>query len=375
MMGESPQVQKLSFGPKRLRIDWTDGHQSDYDAIWLRDNCPEDRDAHTGQRLVDIADLPDEPAIGAVSQNSEAAVLITWCGEPKSSWFNLEWLRNQCYCGGHQRSPNRPVIAWTADRSGELLWLQYDEVLASDRTHAQWLRALADYGIAFLQNVPCEHGKVAGIAQAIGYIRETNYGRLFDVQSVANPNNLAYSDRGLGVHTDNPYRDPVPGLQILHCLQASDEGGDSLFVDGFAVAESLRSREPQAFETLTRVQVPFRFRDQDTDLRAQRPLLQLGAAGELEAVHYNSRSIAPLGLPPDELMQFYRAYRAFARSLRSPEFEFRTKLGNGCLVAFDNRRVLHGRTAFNAAGRRWLQGCYVDRDGLLSNLAVLERKL
>jgi [2-(trimethylamino)ethyl]phosphonate dioxygenase len=34
--------------------------------------------------------------------------------------------------------------------------------------------------------------------------------------------------------------------------------------------------------------------------------------------------------------------------------------------------VLHGRTAITSGGHRWLQGCYVDRDGLISTIAALE---
>jgi alpha-ketoglutarate-dependent taurine dioxygenase len=49
-------------------------------------------------------------------------------------------------------------------------------------------------------------------------------------------------------------------------------------------------------------------------------------------------------------------------------------LAPGDAVIMDNRRVLHARTAFEAAGERWLQGCYSDMDGLRSRLAVLRRK-
>jgi gamma-butyrobetaine dioxygenase len=250
----------------------------------------------------------------------------------------------------------------------------YDELLGSRQARAQWLRALADDGIAFLRRVPCQDGQVLEVARLVGYVRETNYGRVFDVRPVPNPNNLAYSDLALGLHTDNPYRDPVPGLQILHCIQASDEGGDSLFADGFALAQNLKTQQPEAFEILSRVPAPFIFCDDSAQLRAERCLLELSAPGELAAVHYNNRSIAPLCLPPGELAAFYRAYRTFALLLRAPQFALRIKLQNGDLVAFNNRRVLHGRTAFAAAGPRWLQGCYVDSDGMLSNLAVLETK-
>ena len=32
----------------------------------------------------------------------------------------------------------------------------------------------------------------------------------------------------------------------------------------------------------------------------------------------------------------------------------------------------HARKAFSGTGNRWLQGCYADKDGLLSTLAALE---
>ncbi|MDP9262638.1 MAG: TauD/TfdA family dioxygenase, partial [Actinomycetota bacterium] len=46
----------------------------------------------------------------------------------------------------------------------------------------------------------------------------------------------------------------------------------------------------------------------------------------------------------------------------------------GDLFIVDNLRVLHGRTGYAASGgERHLQGCYADRDGLRSTLAVLSR--
>ncbi len=99
-------------------------------------------------------------------------------------------------------------------------------------------------------------------------MRETNYGHVFDVISKPQPNNLACTAGALGVHTDNPSRDPAPGLQLLHCLEASGSGGESLVVDGFLAAERLRAEAPDRFVLLARFEVPFRFTDRDADLRA-----------------------------------------------------------------------------------------------------------
>jgi gamma-butyrobetaine dioxygenase len=210
----------------------------------------------------------------------------------------------------------------------------------------------------------------------IGQILPTNYGMVFDVRAVPQPENLAYSDLGLGLHTDNPYRDPVPGFQALHALLAAPDGGDSIFADGFALAEHLRETDTDAFVVLTRTPVPFRYQSKGAVLFAQRPLIQLSCRGEVAAVHYNARSIAPLRPAGGDTAVFYAAYRRFAALLREPRFQLNCKLRDGDLVLFDNQRILHGRTAFLSARHgRHLRGCYLTRDSVYSATALLRREM
>jgi gamma-butyrobetaine dioxygenase len=232
------------------------------------------------------------------------------------------------------------------------------------------LAALMRDGIAFLTGVPVVEEEVRNAAHLFGYIIETNYGSIFDVREMAAPN-LAYTSAGLGVHTDNPYREPVPGYQLLHCLTAAPEGGESVFVDGFAVALRLRDTDRAAFAMLANTPVEFAFRDAGCSLSARRPLVQLDDSGLPLGIHYNNRSISTARVSPEKAEEFYRAYRSFAQMLRAPEFEFRVTLAPGDLVAFDNHRVLHGRKPFR--GPRLLRGCYITRDAVASNLAVLRR--
>jgi gamma-butyrobetaine dioxygenase len=223
--------------------------------------------------------------------------------------------------------------------------------------------------------VPSIDAGILEAASLLGRVSETNYGQVFDVRSVPQPENLAYSDLGLGLHTDNPYREPVPGFQALHALIASPDGGDSLFGDGFAMAEHLRSHSPDAFAVLTRTAVPFRYRSKDAELYAERPLIQLSCSGKVSAVHYNSRSIAPVRLAANEAGPFYCAYRKFAALLRDPRFHLQLSLRDGDLVVFDNQRTLHGRTAFSSAKYpRHLRGCYLTRDSVYCTAALLRRE-
>jgi gamma-butyrobetaine dioxygenase len=187
---------------------------------------------------------------------------------------------------------------------------------------------------------------------------------------VVNPSNLAYTGLGLGAHTDNPYRDPTPTLQLLHCLSSSAGGGENTLVDGFRVAAGL-SREH--FELLARHPIRFRFADERTELENEVPVLSLDARGELQSVHYNTRSAQPFRVSEDELEAYFAAYQRFGRMLEDPRYRIHFKLAPGDLFIVDNLRVLHGRTGYSDSGERHLQGCYADRDGLRSTLAVLER--
>ena len=69
-----------------------------------------------------------------------------------------------------------------------------------------------------VKNVPTQNNYIVQFANSIGSIRPTNFGEYFNVKSVPNPNDLAYTSLALSPHTDNPYRKPVPCIQLLHCL-------------------------------------------------------------------------------------------------------------------------------------------------------------
>jgi gamma-butyrobetaine dioxygenase len=371
-------VKRLWSSPDLLSIEWADGTVSEFASLWLRDNLREDRDPHSGQRLIDIADLPADPRIRSAAAH-HGAVHVEWEAESRPATFELKWLlahasnRSQ---GRPEFTPRRWLEGAGLDAARDFTWAAFSEVHGSNRSlRALWLERLLQDGIAFLSKVPSNDAGILEAAALAGRVSETNYGRVFDVRSVPQPENLAYSDLGLGLHTDNPYREPVPGFQVLHALVASPGGGDSLFGDGFAIAEHLRATSPDAFAVLTRTPVPFLYRSKDAELYAERPLIQLSCSGEVSAVHYNSRSIAPLRLAARDAAPFYSAYRRFAALLRDSRFHLQFSLRDGDLVVFDNQRTLHGRTAFSSARYpRHLRGCYLTRDSVYSEAALLHRE-
>lgn len=339
-----------------------------FSACWLRDNDPRDRDPGNGQKLTNITELPINPRIVGIDGPSAGTIALTFAPDDHVSEFALPALL------GARRNPPGAKRTWAGgyftDGPPSGTWPAVSSDPAALKT---WLASIRDHGLAVLTEVPAEAGMVTRVAELFGYVRETNYGRLFEVRAEADPVNLAFTGLALSPHTDNPYRDPVPSIQLLHCLENAAEGGDTILVDGFDAAARLRREAPEAFEILSRTWVTFRYAAGETDLSTRAPMISVDDGDRVIGVRFNNRSLAPLDPPDDRMEGFYQAYRRFAEILFDPAQAVTFKLAPGEMFAVDNRRVLHGRTGFSAAGKRHLQGCYADMDGLLSRLAVLEQ--
>ena len=370
---------ELAAGGRRLR----------FPAVWLRDNCPcaECTDPHSRQKFLDIADL-DGDLVVAAAQEAGESVVVTYAPGQHRSVFSRAWLAEHAldaYGDGDGRTEDDKELWLAADLAAlagalaqrpEASWPRY---LAEPAERARSLAAVLRLGFVLLHDVPAEPGLVLEVAASFGYVRQTNYGALFDVRVEPAPGNLAFTSREILPHTDNPYRDPVPTVQLLHCLRAAGEGGDTGLVDGFAAACALRATDRGSFDVLTSTAVSFGYRDNGAELRASQPLIQLSPRGRVRGVRFNNRSAQALRLPYADVTAFYAAYRRWAELLRQPDRQLNLRLAPGDCLIFDNTRILHARTAFSlpagddGSQGRHLQGCYADLDGLASTLAVLGR--
>jgi gamma-butyrobetaine dioxygenase len=372
-IGPPQDLARVISGPDALTIAWQDGSSETFHYLWLRDNCRCSQCLHpNGQRLFDTLDLRLDSAPATAVVDGGGALLIRWNNGGHESRYPAEWLRAHSYSSTARAPRRRRAKLWDAKLTPpQALW---PEVSHDSRVERRWLGALLDTGFALLRNVPVQSGMVAEVGDHIGFVRATNYGRIFDVISRPDPNNLAYTGLALGVHTDNPYRDPTPGYQLLHCLIADAPGGDTLLVDGFAAAQVMLTEDPEGFELLASTPRPFRFADGTSDLRAHFPVIGLDADGMVKEIHFNNRSAAPLDIASQLVIPYTKAYQRFAQILARPELTIVLRMMPGDLVAMENGRALHGRSAFDPnAGARHLQGCYVDKDGVESRYRVLSR--
>ena len=231
------------------------------------------------------------------------------------------------------------------------------------------------YGFVIFKDVPTKDNFLINFANSIGSVRRTNFGEFFDVRSKPNPNDLAYTSLPLAPHTDNPYRNPVPCIQMLHCIENDVKGGLSTLVDGFTVTEKLKKDFPKYYKILSEVKVRFQFVDQSVVLEDWAEMIRVDENGEFKQVRFSPRlDFVPL-LDLDRLELYYNARKKISELYNSDKYRIQFRLSPGDLLMMDNYRLLHGRTAYDAnEGDRFLQGCYIDYDSTESKLKHLKRK-
>jgi [2-(trimethylamino)ethyl]phosphonate dioxygenase len=360
-------------------LAWTDGTRARFHSFWLQDNnrASTHRDPVNGQRLTTLADI--DSALRLVSVNVEGGSVEFDVSQGREGLtFDSDWLYAHRYDFPTSQEPgwlNASLTVW--DGSAERIphAASFVDLAGSRDALGGWLEAFHADGVALMRGGPTHDGAVCDLASLFAYVRETNYGRLFDVKSVVDPVNLAFSRLGLAPHTDNPYRDQQPTLQLLYCLENSADGGESIVVDGFKAAHLLRDESPENFALLSGYCARYEYAGSaDVHLTSKRPMIELAPDGELTAVSMNNRSVAALtDISFEDMPRYYDAYRAFEEILARPSLAVQFKLEPGECFMVDNTRVMHSRQPFSSGGERWLQGCYADRETLRSTLSKIKR--
>ena len=252
---------------------------------------------------------------------------------------------------------------------------EFDENLFETDEMYKALINFYQYGFVIFKNVPTKDNFIVKFANSIGSVRRTNFGEFFNVQSKPNPNDLAYTSLDLAPHTDNPYRNPVPCIQILQCIENEVSGGLSTLVDGYTVSEKLKQEFTDYYKILTEVKIRFQFIDQTIVLEDWAEMIKLDESGNFKQVRFSPRlDFVPL-IDKEKLELFYSARKKLSELYNSENYKIEFKLLPGDLLMMDNYRLLHGRTKYDASeGNRFLQGCYIDYDSTEGRLKHLKRK-
>ncbi len=375
----APELDRVERLADALRVTWKDGAAATFHFVWLRDNCLCEicGDPVIGKKDFRIVMMPVDIAPSAVEMASPTGLRVEWSNDGPVSHFESRFPRDHCYEEDARRARRFQPTLWDRAYLKVPPSRPYDEASASDAAFYDALSTVREYGLYFLTGAPVEVGVLEFFASRIGYIQENNFGRIQELTVDPAKRSVAFSDRRLVPHNDEPYRASPPGILLFHCIETCPEGGgQSEFVDAFKVAELLRQEDPEGFEVLASQRQAFRRHfDGDVDLQAEFPVISLDEFGSLAGVRINDRVAAPLSIAHQHVVPFYRAYRRLLELTGRADLTIARTLQPGDVAIFDNHRILHGRTGLDLKGPRWLRWAQVERGDFFSTLRVLEDKL
>jgi len=369
-MQDKYTINKIVKKNQFIEITWLDKHISKFHFLWLRDNCPSAIHPTANMRIFNILSVTKNIFPKEININ-KTKLIIYWSEKNHKSNFEIKWLRDHCY--SLKQKYISPYFFWDQklEKTFNKIKIDHDKVLNKDNHLQKWLELLHEYGFAIIKNAPIKKKSAFKILNRISHHRETFFGTPFEVINVPKPNNTAYTADALRNHTDLPYFEYAPGYQFLHCLVNDAKGGNSSLVDGFSVANYLKRYEKDAFKVLTDTYV--KFKDTDYTQKATRvlhsPLITLTKDSDFNDIRFSMAAMGTIDIDSNKMKKFYEAYYLFAKLLHSKKFKIDFRLKSGDIFCFNNRRVLHGRTAFDPnSGNRHLQGYYLERDEILARL-------
>ena len=371
-------ISKLEKNSTYIKIIWSDGEESKFNYLWLRNNCPTAHDKDSNHRMFNILEVSQNINPKNYNVSSDGKLEIEWSEGDHTSYYDPKWLRDNCYTIKNKKKYISPYKLWDSslEKNLETIQIDHDEIINSESGLIKWLELLHYNGIAIVKNSPVEKNSALKVLNRISHTRETFFKTPFEVINIPKPNNSAYTAHALRNHMDLPWFENPPGYQFLHCLVNSAKGGDSSAVDAFAVADYLRNNEKDIFDIL--VNTPLKFRDKDYTQEAIRSVhgtaISLTKDGDYNDIRYSIATLDALDCHPDQMDSVYKAHHRFGNLLHDPKFQINFRLEPGDIFSFNNRRLLHGRTEFDPnSGHRHLQGYYMDRDEIIGRLKYLKQ--
>lgn len=353
----------LDTDDQGLTVRWPDGSRSYFHHVWLRNccYCPECGSVETGTRFLQPGDVPGNTIATRVALSGDGRISITW-QDGHVSAYDLEWLRSFDY--------SRPVLdakrhrprTWDGGISSCPPVFDFQACRADPASLLDYMRQVRDFGFSLMRNGPVGEGAIETVAGLVGSLADSAYGQVFDLKPDF-AHSIGNTFHSVPPHTDEAFLYSPPGIMVLYCVAQAEEGGETVLVDGFHLADQLKSRDREAFDVLkTQPQTFMRVVPQDGVYQyARARVLTVDEYDNVVGIRFHTRTMAPLDVEPDRVADVHRANSLLCELMMDPRNQARFRLNPGEAVVFDNHRVMHARTAFSDA-RRHFQICNVSRE-------------
>ncbi len=358
-------ISSASLSENSLDIVFENGFKDCFPYIWLRDHCKDSKnwDSRSNQRTVFTALLDPEIKISEFKfLNDNKKIEVKWPDMEESVSYSADFL----YANRLGTNSLKNIdFVWDKGMLHEtFITINYKTILKREGMKTL-LKTISSYGFSIIENCPKNMTSVEYIANEIGYVRNSIFGGLWSFESNSGMADSAYTQEELRPHTDGTYNHDAPGLQLLLCCDYDAEGGESIMVDGFKIAEIIKQTESNYFNVLTKVDVPGRYLGDGVELIARRPVFKLDKGDKLIQVSFNNYDRSDFRLPNNQIQAFYGSIRLFDKLANENSMQWRKILKPGQMLIFNNWRILHGRSEFK--GKRKMAGCYINKEDFESS--------
>lgn len=358
-----------------FHAQWQDGSSSEFPFIWLRHNDQEELHPQTKERTFDLTSVSLDIQPNSFTINDEV-LTVDWPGKETPSHYKIDWLYHHRPGIGRADPAQISKRSWHSIDMPELPRFNAKECHKEPSYLFNCIKQLKQTGIVLIDHLEDHLEAGSEFGDLIGFKRQTNFGTTFEVFNKPSPNNLAYTALALPLHTDLPNQELVPGIQFLHCYKNDAQGGASVFADAMAIVEDFEQDHPEYFKLLSELSLPWRFHDDNDDIRHHRPIIGLDSLGRFKTLTFNAHLADVPDFEAQIMYSFYAAFQELMRRVRSSKYRIEYSLQAGEMMVFDNQRALHGRAEFDPnSGERHLRGFYIEHNEFNSRLRMLAKTL
>ncbi|KAL9651244.1 hypothetical protein ABK040_006245 [Willaertia magna] len=375
---------------------------SDFHYFWLRHNCqciPHCKHPLTKERIIDSSEIslsiqPKEITILSKNGNDDdnENSTSTNTSSDNNNILKIIWNTND----NHITELSERFLfenKYSINRLNEIKVLNDLSLVEMDYQHKdanndnefilECLQRVKRDGCVIVRYYGTETEQLINQFEQYLEIIPTHFGRIEDLKTNnttnKNTDQLGYTNSAVDLHTDQPFIENPPQLQLLQCLQPSQEGGDNYIVNAKQVALYLKRINPLAFHLLTSVKVKFHRKQLQFESIQYRPIIELYTdndkygndnnndkysdrnynneeENEIKQLRFSYFTYAPHQIDFYLMKEYYNAYNLFTNLCRDKQFQIYFKLNRSDFVLYDNYLMFHARTAFS--GERWLRGIY-----------------
>ncbi len=366
-----PRLEQQNAG---ITLTWADNFSSFFHYVWLRDccYCKICGDSYSSSRFLHPSDVALDITPESITVDDSNVLHISWKQDKHQSRYDLQWVRQHSYSDESRiKRFHRPVL-WDAKITGSLPEVYYNNVADDLNQRMELFRKLRDFGFVVVRNGPNEEKGLEQVANLIGEIGESAYGKFFDLSPQSKPRTLGNTMSPVPPHTDEAYRHNPPGINVLHCIRAAESDGESVLVDGFNLGELLNKSDPEGFRLLTRQPQPYHrvVHGDNIDQRTRAPVFVVDEMDTIVGFRFHTRTAAPLDVSLDLFSRVYEANHKLSKLMLDENNQACFRLESGDTLMFDNHRVMHARKGFKDQNRK-LKICNVSRESFHEQLRIM----